>query len=301
MNTFISTLITGTANGAIFALAALGLVIVWRGAGVVNFAQMGQAMFTTYIASNLINSGNSYWLAFIIALISGSLLGMAIDLLIMRPLAHKKSSSSTKTLAATIPVIASLGILAILQALAGVFWAGEERGFPTPVDNFYFKNGDGTLPFSAFNLFVIGVVLIVLLSLTYFFTQTGVGLGMRAAALNPEVARLSGIKVSRMRTLSWAISGVAGSLAGLLITPSTNLSPNSLDLILIVAFTAAVVGGLDSPLGAVIGGLILGIGIALVTTYGSPENIFLAILFLLLAVQLIRPNGILGGKQVRRG
>jgi branched-chain amino acid transport system permease protein len=273
---------------------------VWRGAGVVNFAQMGQAMFTTYIASNLINSGNSYWLAFIVALISGSLLGMVIDLLIMRPLAHKKSSSSTKTLAATIPVIASLGILAVLQALAGIFWAGEERGFPTPVSNFYFKNGDGTLPFSAFNLFVIGVVLIVLLLLTYFFTQTGVGLGMRAAALNPEVARLSGIKVSRMRTLSWAISGLAGSLAGLLITPSTNLSPNSLDLILIVAFTAAV-GGLDSPLGAVIGGLILGIGISLVTTYGSPENVFLAILFLLLAVQLIKPNGILGGKQVRRG
>jgi branched-chain amino acid transport system permease protein len=104
-----------------------------------------------------------------------------------------------------------------------------------------------------------------------------------------------------MRTLSWAISGLAGSLAGLLITPSTNLSPNSLDLILIVAFTAAVVGGLDSPLGAVLGGLILGIGISLVTTYGSPENVFLAILFLLLAVQLIRPNGILGGKQVRRG
>ena len=195
-------------------------------------------------------------------MISGSLLGMVIDLLIMRPLAHKKSSSSTRTLAATIPVIASLGILAILQALAGVFWAGEERGFPTPVNNFYFKNGAGTFPFSAFNLFVIGVVLIVLLLLTYFFTQTGVGLGMRAAALNPEVARLSGIKVSRMRTLSWTISGAAGSLAGLLITPSTNLSPNTLDLILIVAFTAAVVGGLDSPLGAVIGGLMLGIGIA---------------------------------------
>jgi branched-chain amino acid transport system permease protein len=104
-----------------------------------------------------------------------------------------------------------------------------------------------------------------------------------------------------MRTLSWAISGAAGSLAGLLITPSTNLSPNTLDLILIIAFTAAVVGGLDSPLGAVIGGLILGIGIALVTTYGSAENVFLAILFLLFAVQLIRPNGILGGKQVRRG
>ena len=116
MNTFISTIITGTANGAIFALAALGLVIVWRGAGVVNFAQMGQAMFTTYIASNLINSGESYWLAFVVALVSGSLLGMVIDLLIMRPLAHKKSSSSTKTLAATIPVIASLGILAVTGA-----------------------------------------------------------------------------------------------------------------------------------------------------------------------------------------
>lgn len=301
MDTFFSTLITGTANGAIYALAALGLVIVWRGAGVVNFAQMGQAMFTTYIASNLIQSGNSYWMAFIVALIAGSLLGMVIDLLIMRPLAHQKSASSTKTLSAIIPVIASLGILAILQALAGIFYAGQERGFPTPVSSFFFKNGDETLPFSAFNLFVIGVVCLVLLSLTYFFTKTGVGLGMRAAALNPEVARLSGIRVSRMRTLSWIISGGAGSLAGLLITPNTNLSPNTLDLILIIAFTAAVVGGLDSPAGAVIGGLILGLGIAFVTTYISPENVFIAIFALLIMTQLIRPNGILGGKQVRRG
>ena len=112
MNTFLTALFNGTSRGAIFALVALGLVLVWRGSGVVNFAQMGQAMFTTYIASTLIAHGNSYWIAFLVALIAGGLLGGVVDILVMRPL-HKHSGSS---LNATIPIIASLGILGVLQA-----------------------------------------------------------------------------------------------------------------------------------------------------------------------------------------
>jgi branched-chain amino acid transport system permease protein len=302
MNTFLSAIFSGTARGAIFALVALGLVIVWRGAGVVNFAQMGQAMFSTYIASTLITNGNSYWVGFIVALIAGAALGSILDILVMRPLSNKKKTEllASESMRAAIPVIASLGILGVLQALAGIIWAAEERGFPAPAKQEGFTVAGNVMPFTAFDLFVISSVAITLVLTTLFFKKTSMGLGMRATALNQEVAKLSGIRTNRTRTLSWAISGAASSLAGLLLTPSSNLSPNTLDLALLIGFTAAVVGGLDSPLGAVIGGFILGMVISFVTFYSSPEDVFLAILAVLLIALIIRPRGILGSKDVRR-
>ena len=302
MNTFLAALSSGTSRGAIFALVALGLVIVWRGAGIVNFAQMGQAMFSTYIASTLITNGNSYWIAFFVALISGAVLGALLDILVMRPLSNKKQSEllSSESMRAAVPVIASLGILGALQALAGIIWAAEERGFPAPAKQEGFNFAGNVLPFTSFDLFVVSIVTVTLIITTLFFTKTGIGLAMRATALNQEVAKLSGIRTNRTRTISWAISGAASSLAGLLITPTANLSPNTLDLVLIVGFTAAVVGGLDSPAGAVLGGFILGMVISFVTFYSTPEDVFLAILAVLLIVLIIRPRGILGSKDARR-
>jgi branched-chain amino acid transport system permease protein len=302
MNTFLSAIFSGTARGAIFALVALGLVIVWRGAGVVNFAQMGQAMFSTYIASTLIINGNSYWVGFVVALIAGAALGSILDILVMRPLSNKKKTEllASESMRAAIPVIASLGILGVLQALAGIIWAAEERGFPAPAKQEGFTVAGNVMPFTAFDVFVITSVAITLVLTTLFFKKTSMGLGMRATALNQEVAKLSGIRTNRTRTLSWAISGAASSLAGLLLTPSSNLSPNTLDLALLIGFTAAVVGGLDSPVGAVLGGFILGMVISFVTFYSSPEDVFLAILAVLLIALIIRPRGILGSKDVRR-
>jgi len=302
MNTFLAALSLGTSRGAIFALVALGLVIVWRGAGIVNFAQMGQAMFSTYIASTLITNGYSYWLAFFAALLSGAVLGALLDIFIMRPLSNKKQSEllSSESMRAAVPVIASLGILGALQALAGIIWAAEERGFPAPAKQEGFTVAGTVLPFTSFDVFVVSIVTVALILTTLFFTKTGIGLAMRATALNQEVAKLSGIRTNRTRTISWAISGAASSLAGLLITPTSNLSPNTLDLVLIVGFTAAVVGGLDSPVGAVLGGFILGMVISFVTFYDTPEDVFLAILAVLLAVLIIRPRGMLGSKDARR-
>jgi branched-chain amino acid transport system permease protein len=302
MNTFLAALSLGTSRGATFALVALGLVIVWRGAGIVNFAQMGQAMFSTYIASTLITNGYSYWIAFFAALLSGAVLGALLDIFIMRPLSNKKQSEllSSESMRAAVPVIASLGILGALQALAGIIWAAEERGFPAPAKQEGFTVAGNVLPFTSFDVFVVSIVTVALILTTLFFTKTGIGLAMRATALNQEVAKLSGIRTNRTRTISWAISGAASSLAGLLITPTSNLSPNTLDLVLIVGFTAAVVGGLDSPVGAVLGGFILGMVISFVTFYDTPEDVFLAILAVLLAVLIIRPRGILGSKDARR-
>ena len=302
MTQFITAFFSGSSHGAIYALVSMGLVLVWRGAGVVNFAQMGQAMFTTYIASQLIMHKYSYWIAFVIALSAGAILGSIVDFGIMRPLSGRKKSAilASESMRTTIPVIASLGELGILKALAGIIWAGEERGFPSPVSTNGIKFGTSTLAFTAFDLFVIGIVLITLLLTTLFFTKTGMGLAMRASALNPEVTRLSGVRIKSVRTLSWAISGAASSLAGLLITPSTNLSPNTLDLLLIVGFTAAVIGGLTSLVGAVIGGFAIGYVISFVNVYSSPENVFLAILLFLLLMLFLRPQGIFGTKEVRR-
>ncbi len=302
MDTFLAALFSGASRGAIYALVALGLVIVWRGAGIVNFAQMGQAMFSTYIASTLITNGNSYWVGFFVALLAGAAMGAFLDIAVMRPLSNKKKSEllSSDSMRAAVPVIASLGILGVLQALAGIIWAAEERGFPAPAAQEGFTIAGNVAPFTSFDLFVISIVLFTLLATTLFFTKTGMGLAMRATALNQEVAKLSGIRTNHTRTLSWAISGAASSLAGLLITPTSNLSPNTLDLVLIVGFTAAVVGGLDSPAGAVTGGFIIGLVISFITFYSSPEDVFIAILAVLLLVLIIKPRGIFAGKDARR-
>lgn len=302
MDTFLAALFSGTSRGATYSLVALGLVIVWRGAGVVNFAQMGQAMFSAYIASTLIANGNSYWIGFAVAVVVGAALGALLDILVMRPLSNKKKTEllSSESMRAAVPVIASLGILGVLQALAGIIWAAEERGFPAPYPQEGFTIANNVMPFTSFDVFVISVVFITLAAITIFFKKTGVGLAMRATALNQEVARLSGIRTNFTRTLSWAFSGAASSLAGLLITPTSNLSPNTLDLVLIIGFTAAVVGGLDSPLGAVIGGFLVGMVISFISFYDTPEDVFIAILVVLLLVLIIRPRGILGAKDARR-
>jgi len=302
MSNFLSALFSGVSSGAIYSLAALGLVIVWRGAGVVNFAQMGQAMFSTYIASTLIINGYSYWVGFIVAILAGAAVGALMDLLVMRPLSNKKRTEllSSDSMRAAIPVIASLGILGVLQALAGIIWAAEERGFPSPVAREGLTLGDTVMPFTLYDFFVIGIVLITLTITTLFFKKTGMGLAMRATALNQEVAKLSGIRTNSARTLSWAISGAASSLAGLLIAPSSTLSPTSLDLVLIIGFTAAVVGGLNSPIGAVVGGLIVGLVMSFVNFYMTPEDVYISILVLLLIVLIVKPRGIFSGKDSRR-
>ena len=302
MDTLISALFTGTSRGAIYALVAMGLVLVWRGAGIVNFAQMGQAMFSTYIASTLIMNGYSYWLAFFVAIAAGALLGVFLDLVVMRPLSNKKQTEllSSQSMRSAVPVIASLGILGVLQALAGVIWAAEERGFQAPFAQEGYTIAGRVMPFTSFDLFVVTVVAITLCLTVIFFKKTGVGLAMRASALDQEVAKLSGIRTNSVRALSWAISGAASSLAGLLLTPTSNLSPYTLDLALIIGFTAAVVGGLDSLPGSVIGGFILGFVISFVNYYMTPEDIYLAILAVLIFVLVVRPRGILGGKDSRR-
>jgi branched-chain amino acid transport system permease protein len=296
MNFFIGTLLDGFAKGAIYSLIAVALVLVWRATRVVNFAQAAQAVLSTYIGLMIFERTDSYALALLLAVITGALLGALVDALVMRPLAnHAKGSSAN-----VVPIIATLGLLGLFQSIAQMIWGGEFRTYPTPVSVEGLSIGSSQVAFSLFDLFVILTVVVVMIAFSYLLQRTRVGLALRAAAFRPDIAALAGIRVARMRILGWALAGAAGAVAGVLIAPTTFLGPNSLDVLLILGFTAAVIGGLDSLIGAVTGGVVLGLGLSFFTAYVSGATTFLAVFIVLILALLIRPRGIFGTAEARR-
>src|ERR1700722_4319566 len=264
---FLQFTLSGIVFGMIYAAIALSLVLIWRGTRLLNFAQGGMAMLTTYVAIEVIYKTHSYWAGFVIALAAGLILGAASELTVVRPTVGKPELNS---------VIVTIGLLILIEGLAGIFFGGQYRSFPA------------------------AGVLASTLILAVTFRYTTAGLRMRAAAFNATVARLSGIRVARVLTVGWALAGLLGALAGVLVSPSTFLYPNSMDAIFVLGFTAAVIGGLDSPAGAVVGGLLLGIGLSYVGGYLNSDLTSLVALGLLVVVLMIRPNGLFATARMRR-
>jgi branched-chain amino acid transport system permease protein len=257
----------------------------------VNFAQGGMAMFTTYVAIEVIYHTHSYWAGFVVALAAGLLLGAASELTVIRPTAGKPELNS---------VIVTIGLLILLEGLAGIFFGAQYRSFPAAFSVTGLKVGSTPLGVSRFDVFTVAAVLATTLILAVTFRYTTAGLRMRAAAFNATIARLSGIRVARVLTVGWALAGLLGALAGVLVSPSTFLYPNSMDAIFVLGFTAAVIGGLDSPVGAVVGGLLLGIVLNYVAGYLNSNLTSLVALGILVAVLMIRPNGLFAGARLRR-
>mgnify|MGYP001067334436 FL=1 len=285
MTNFIDYLLGGFSNGAVIALMALALVLVWRSTRMVNFAQVGQAMFTTYIALTVQQSTGNWVLALVVALIAGSILGVVVFFLVIRPV---KNSDTTGA------IIATFGVLIALQAGAGMIWGGDPEGFIPPVDNAGIEIGGRIWPVSLYDLLVLAVTAVLVIGLTLLFTKTSLGLSMRASAFNPEVARLSGVRVNRMLITGWAIAGATGAIGGVLIAPFSTISPNSFDILLVFAFTAAVIGGLDSLIGAVTFGIGTGLVISLVSGYSDSGNAPIVALVLLALNLLLKPDGVFG-------
>ncbi len=285
MTTFIDYLLGGFSSGAVIALFALALVLVWRSTRIVNFAQVGQAMFTTFIALAVQQATNSWILGLVAGLAAGAILGLVAYVLVLRPVQRLDTSGS---------IIATFGVLISLQALAAMIWGGEPQSFPPPVANNGLEIGGRIWPISWYDVLVYSVTAVLVVALTLLFTRTNLGLSMRASAFNPEVAKLSGIRVNRMLAFGWALAGVVGAVAGVLIAPTASLSPNSFDILLIFAFTAAVLGGLDSLIGAVAFGIGTGLVLALVTGYGEAGDAPIVVLILLALTLVIRPGGAFG-------
>ena len=291
MQQFLTTALTGLTLGFVYAAFALALVLIWRSTRIVNFAQAPMAMITTYIALTLIDAGYSYWVGFVVALVSGFLLGAVVERVAVRPVEGKAHINA---------VILTLGLFIVLHSLAAIVFGSKFRSFPAPFGLSGFQVGGMTIALTGFGIFTVVSVLVVMGLLVVLFRYTDLGLKMRASAFNPEVARLLGVRVGRMLTLGWALAALVGSLSGLLIAGGGLVHPSYMDSIVVYGFVAAVLGGLDSPAGAVIGGLLLGLSLSFVSGYLGSELVALASLLILVVVLLVRPGGLFSSTVERR-
>jgi branched-chain amino acid transport system permease protein len=292
MQEFWQQVVSGLASGAIYASLALALALVYRASGVINFAQGEMAMFSTYVALAFINHGLSYWAAFLAAVAVSFAGGVAVERAAIRPVEGAPVLSV---------VIVTIGLLVIFNGLASWIWTAQVQFVPSGFSGGTVDIGGVTIGWDQIG--VIGVTLGAMLAFFLFFRFTRVGLRMRAASLNREASRLLGIRVSWMLALGWGFAAVLGAVSGMLIAPINLLTPNMMQAVLLYAFAAAVLGGLGSPVGAVVGGLGLGVTLNLLGTYVdfvTPELKLPLALGILLTVLLVRPWGLFGTPAVRR-
>jgi branched-chain amino acid transport system permease protein len=292
---FAQLTVSGLANGGIYASLAVALVLIYRATQVINFAQGAIATFTTYLAWQLMEWGLSYWPAFFLTLGIAFVGGTLLELITIRPVERRGNVLTV--------VIATLGVLILVEGAVGWIWGAEIRFMPPafPARGIHV----GGVAFSLQDLGTIGISIASVVILWVLFKFTKIGLAMRAAAFRPEAARLVGVRVSWMLSLGWGLAAVLGAVAGMMAaaSPSVLLQPNMMDGVLIYAFAAAVLGGLESPAGAVVAGLLIGAMLNLLSSYVSwvtPQLLLPAAFVLMLVVLLVKPSGLFGRTQVRR-
>ena len=292
MHDLAQQIVSGLATGSIFASLALALVLIYRSMGVINFAQGEMAMFTTYVAWQLVQIGMPMWAAFLLTVIVAFVGGVALERIVIRPVERASALSV---------VIVTLGLFIALNGLAGWIWGFVVKPFPTPFPTTPLQIGGAG--FSAQDVGVIVVSLATLALMSLFFQKTKLGLAMRAAALYPEQSRVLGIRVGWMLALGWGLAAVVGAISGIMIAPVVLLDPNMMQTEIVYAFAAAVLGGIESPVGAVVGGLILGVAINLLGTYVEAignELRLAAALAIIVLVLIVRPAGLFGRVAVQR-
>ena len=292
MDIFVQQVVSGLATGGIYASLALALVMIYQATDVVNFAQGEMAMFSTYLAWTFLQAGMPYWVAFCCTVALAFVGGLVIERVVIRPVENAPILSI---------VIVTLGLLVILNSTAGWIYSYIQKPFPSPFPSKPIRIGN--IVFGAHDLGAIGVTLVVLALLFVFFRYTTLGLAMRAAAQNPVSSRLCGIRVSWMLALGWGLAAAFGAVAGMMVAPVVFLDPNMMVGIQLYAFAAATVGGFTSPLGAVVGGLLVGVTENLVGTYVSfigTELKLTVALAMIIVVLLVRPTGLFGRTVVRR-
>jgi branched-chain amino acid transport system permease protein len=289
LDAVIFQVLAGLATGGIYASLALALVMIYQATHLVNFAQGELAMFSTYIAWSLINTGMGYWPAFLLTVGIAFILGILIERIVIRPVENAP---------VLVVVVVFIGLLVILNSVAGWIYTYTIKSFPSP---FPAEPLFGIRYMSAHQLGAIGVTLVVLAVLYVFFRFTPVGLAMRAAAQNPVSSRLVGIRVGWMLALGWGLAAAVGAVAGMMIAPIVYLDPNMMSGILLYAFAAALLGGIDSPGGAVLGGFVVGVLENVLGAFVIGNELKLSVaLVLIIGVLLVKPSGFFGKVHVTR-
>ena len=287
---FMQQVVSGLASGGVYASLALALVIIHRSTGVINFSQGEMATLCTYITWTLtVNHGWSYWPAFVGTLVFSFVFGIALHRGVIRPV---EGGDVLRV------VIVTIGLLIAINGFVVWHWSGEPQSLESPFGNRTFDIGGVVV--SVQDIGTIAVTLGIVLLLWLLFRFTKLGLALRAAAVNPTEARLVGVRVTWMLALGWGLAAVLGAVAGMLTAPSVGLDPQMMQPILIYAFAAAVLGGIDSPLGAVVGGLTLGVMLNLIGVYvdfvGAELKLPVALL-VILVVLLVRPTASSGNRR----
>ncbi len=289
MNEFLHQLLAGLATGGIYASVALALVMIYQATHHINFAQGEMAMFSTFIAWTLIQAGFPYWAAFAATVVLSFVLAAGIEFFVIRPM-HNAPVLSV--------VVVFIGLLVIFHSLAGFLFGYTIKPFPSPfpADAWY-----GSKLMSAHEVGAIVVALGMVALLFMFLRFTPLGLAMRAAAQNAASSRLVGISVGRMLMLGWGLAGAIGAVAGMMVAPVVFLDPHMMTGVLLYAFAGALIGGIDNPIGAVLGGFIVGVLENLIGTYVVGTELKLSVaLALIIGVLIVKPSGLLGKTIVTR-
>ncbi len=296
---FLDQVVAGLATGSIYGLVALGIVLIYRSTDVINFAQGEMALFVTFVGWSLVQADVDYWLVFVLVLALAGALGAFIERTVIRPVEEAPVLNV---------VVVTLGLFTIFNSLSAFIWAQGElpKSFPaTPIGSELetFDFGLVTLPKHRVAVLIISVG--VMAALYLLFNRTKLGLAMRATAQNPLAARLMGINVSNMLMLGWALSAIVGAVGGMMVAPIIFLDTTTMLRVLLFAFAAAVLGGLDSPVGAMVGGVLIGVtqnvvsSFALGPVFFGPELSLPVALLILVLILLVRPTGLFGRRAVR--
>jgi branched-chain amino acid transport system permease protein len=290
MEQFFQQVVTGISIGSIYAIIALAVVLIYRSTGVVNFAQGEMAMFTTFISWTFLLRMD-FWPALLLTVLVAFFIGGAIEMVVMRPVERASHLNS---------IVVTLGLLTIFNSLALWRYGSLPKPFPKPEVFSGSPLEVGSVTISRLNLGILGMAVLIMVALFLLFNYTKLGLAMRATAQNPVASRLVGINVSQMLALGWALAAAVGAVAGMLTASSLTLSVDMMFAILLFAFAGAVLGGLDSPGGAIAGGLMVGMLQALAGTYISSQVDIVVAFAVIVAVLVIRPTGLFGRKVIRR-
>lgn len=292
MNFGMQQFMDGLATGSVYGMVGLSLVLIYRGTGILNFAQGEMTTFATFIGWTLIVSvGMPYWSGFVLTIVIALLLGALVQVVVIRPVQH----ASPLTV-----IIVTLGLFFLFNSLTLKVWGSKPKSFPTPFPEGSVEIFGGSVSWVSLGIFAVALLTMVLVGAFFRFTSTG--LAMRAVTSNPSASSLMGINNDRVRILGWALAAGISAVAGMLVANKLLLDPNMMLGVLIYAFAAAVLGGLSSPLGAVIGGLIMGEVGAMasgISAIGSELSTAVTVVAIV-GVLLIRPSGLLGEKTVVR-
>lgn len=288
---FLQLLVSGISIGSLYALIALAMVIIYKTSEVPNFSQGEMAMLSTFVAYTLLDTyGQSYALSFIGTLFFAALLGSFLEFVFLR----RAKEPNVLSL-----ILITLGFQMVLYGLASWKWGADQRSLAFPVSDFDVIH-IGPAVVSHLNLATLVITLLLMSLLFLFFRYTKIGIAMKATQQNSMAARINGIRTNRILTVTWGLSSIIGAVAGMLLAPVATLDPNLMLEPLLKGFAAAVLGGMTTLVGAVLGGYLLGIIENLFGGYISLEFKSIVAFMVIVLVLCFKPSGLFAKHYVKK-